>query len=362
MAITGQTTSCTQNTTINSVTTCTAATQATNLSCTTTDPTKTGSCGSIPTNNVSGTGAAGQDSNGGVVRCPPTFNSPLGVQNPASSAGTQSSYTNEATSYTISGAGGSNPTCVAQAPTSATSTCPIVACTTTGGGGGTCFQCGNPDVQCPRNCGGSPIIFDLSGNGFSLTDAAHGVLFDISDTGVPIQIGWTAKGAANAFLCLPDSNGMCDDGKDLFGNWTPQPPSNNPNGFAALAVYDQPTNGGNGDGVIDARDAIFSSLRLWIDANHDGISQPNELYTLPALGVTSISLNYKWDQRTDQYGNVFRYRAQVNPGDPASVGRVAYDVYFVTAASTASGRATSCPVPTRSVPTWSLVGSSFTKR
>ena len=181
-------------------------------------------------------------------------------------------------------------------------------------------------------CGQSPILLDLNGNGFHLTNAANGVKFDISGTNNPIQMGWTASGADNAFLCLPDSNGKCDDGKDLFGNVTPQPVSDTPNGFAALAVLDDPKNGGNGDGIIDSRDAIFASLRLWIDANHDGISQPEELHTLPSLGVNSISLNYKWDQRTDQYGNVFRYRSKVNPNDPdpSHVGKTAYDVFFVT--------------------------------
>jgi hypothetical protein len=148
--------------------------------------------------------------------------------------------------------------------------------------------------------------------------------------GHPIQMAWTAPGTNNAFLALPGADGLVHSGKQLFGNLTSQPVSKNPNGFAALAVYDLPANGGNGDGVIDARDAIFSSLRLWIDANHDGISQPEELHTLPSLGVTSISLNYKADRRTDQFGNVFRYHAQVNPGDPTSTGRVAYDVFFVT--------------------------------
>jgi hypothetical protein len=136
------------------------------------------------------------------------------------------------------------------------------------------------------------------------------------------------------FLCLPDANGKCDDGKDLFGNFTPQPASDHPNGFAALAMYDDPKNGGNGDGIIDSRDAAFASLRLWKDANHDGISQPEELYTLPSLGINSISLKYELSKRTDQYGNVFHYRAQVNPGETTNAGRMAYNVFFVKSSPT----------------------------
>lgn len=180
----------------------------------------------------------------------------------------------------------------------------------------------NPDPCC---CGGSPVIIDVGGQGFDLTSAQNGVRFDISGKGLVFQIAWTAPGANNAFLCLPDLNGMCDDGKDLFGNFTPQPSSSSPNGFAALAVYDQPANGGNGDGIIDSRDAIFSVLRLWIDVNHDGISQPNEIFTLPSLGIYSISLDYKLSERVDQYGNRFRYRTKVNSGRD-NVGRWAYDV------------------------------------
>ena len=213
--------------------------------------------------------------------------------------------------------------------------------------------CSNPvwnTATCIWTCSGSPIIIDISGQGFYLTSAASGVSFDISGTGTPIQMGWTAPGANNAFLALPGADGLVHNGKQLFGNFTPQPTSATPNGFAALAVYDDPKNGGNGDGVIDARDTIFSSLRLWIDANHNGIAEPAELHTLASLGVNSISLTYKEDRRIDQYGNLFRYHAQVNPGDVTNTGRIAYDVFFVTpnsptAKNTLNPEGSKCQVP-----------------
>jgi hypothetical protein len=149
-----------------------------------------------------------------------------------------------------------------------------------------------------------------------------------------VQVAWTAVNSGTAFLALPGDDGLVDNGKELFGNFTPQPPSNHRNGFAALAVYDTPEKGGNGDRIIDSRDSIFASLRLWLDENHDGASQPDELRTLPSLGVNSISLRYHPSMRRDQYGNLFRYRAKVNPENPndsSEVGRTAYDVFLTTA-------------------------------
>ena len=170
--------------------------------------------------------------------------------------------------------------------------------------------------------GSTPIIIDTDGSGFHLTSVKDGIKWDFYGDGKPFQIAWTASGSTNGWLAMPDKNGQITSARQLFSNIANQRVPGIDNGFNALAVYDT-----NADGVINAEDAPYwQELRVWIDANHDGISQPEELHRLDDIGIHSISLKYAESPYVDPFGNEFKLRGHLNPDRGDDVSRVIFDV------------------------------------
>jgi hypothetical protein len=146
-----------------------------------------------------------------------------------------------------------------------------------------------------------PLILDLDGDKIRLVGPSKLIRFDVDADGVPEFTGWPA-GKDDAFLVLDrNGNGIIDNGSELFGMTSRNPGQEN--GFVVLKQLDS-----NNDEIIDKRDTEWSKLRLWIDSNMDGRTQPdNELLKLETRGVIQIDLAYKTDKQSrDSHYNLFR--------------------------------------------------------
>ncbi len=106
-------------------------------------------------------------------------------------------------------------------------------CCLSGGGCEGWQVCYEPEVYDTLTCDcvyPSPIIIDVAGDGFRLTDAAGGVPFDINSDGRAERVGWTEVDSDDAWLALDrDGDGAVNGGTELFGNFTAQPPPHRQN-------------------------------------------------------------------------------------------------------------------------------------
>ena len=143
----------------------------------------------------------------------------------------------------------------------------------------------------------SPLIIDLDGDGIVTRHKDEGVYFDLDNNGSAERTGW--KNGGDAYLALDlNGNGIIDNGGELFGDYTLLGNGTRAkDGFAALRQYDL-----NKDGVIDENDEIWSSLRLWIDGNENGLSEEGELKTLSEMGIAAIKLTTTTVNTYDENG------------------------------------------------------------
>ncbi len=178
---------------------------------------------------------------------------------------------------------------------------------------------------------GSPIILDLGEPGLALTGLDDPVFFDIDADGSPEMVAWTAAEAEDAFLVFDrNNNWIVDDAMELFGDAvTLRDGTTSMHGYEALAEFDQPERGGNGNGFADTGDPGFWKLRLWTDKNHNGISEEGELELLIRQGIFSISLIFEEGSEIDAHGNVFSFRSPAFALDWRGIRRVeTTDVFF----------------------------------
>jgi hypothetical protein len=183
----------------------------------------------------------------------------------------------------------------------------------------------------------SPILIDTAGDGYRLTSAHEGVEFDLNDNGVNSErVAWTEADSDDGWLVLDrNGNGQIDSGAELFGSKTPAyldaVDPRTANGFDALLMTEGPSYGGGvPDGSIDARDAIYSRLRVWLDRNHNGKAEPEELQSLNSLGIVALGTSYKKIGRKDQHGNEFSLVGEilVRDANGGTSKRKVYDVYL----------------------------------
>ncbi|WP_317202683.1 SdrD B-like domain-containing protein [Janthinobacterium sp.] len=161
----------------------------------------------------------------------------------------------------------------------------------------------------------TPIVIDLNGDGIHTIARGdfHGS-FDLLGNGHAIQSGWISGN--DGFLAVDSNgNGRIDGIGELFGG------ASKGSGFAKLASFDS-----NGDGFVDAHDDKFAELRIWRDANSNGVTDAGELMSMHDAGVSSLTVHFTELPFLDANNNLHLERSSATLAGGKSVDMT--DVYF----------------------------------
>ena len=128
----------------------------------------------------------------------------------------------------------------------------------------------------------SPIILDLDGDGVEMRSIKKAkAAFDMNGDGIADDTGWA--GRDDGFLVIDRNNdGRITHASELsFAAEDAEARSD----LEALAALDN-----NGDGVLNDQDVRYGELKVWQDANGNGVTDAGELKTLAEVGIAEISL------------------------------------------------------------------------
>lgn len=167
----------------------------------------------------------------------------------------------------------------------------------------------------PSSSDGAPIVLDLNNTGFHFTAVSNSNAFLLN-----AQDGWRHRTAwvtgGNALLAYDRyGDGIVHDSSQIaFKQFMPDAQTD----LQGLAAFDS-----NHDQIIDQRDALWSKLGVWLDANENGLGEQGEYVSLNAAGITSISLvsdhQFSLSQGVSVYGKTTFTRANGTVGQAADV-------------------------------------------
>jgi hypothetical protein len=164
----------------------------------------------------------------------------------------------------------------------------------------------------------SPIILDLDGDGVEMRSIRRArAAFDMNGDGRLDNTGWTSGG--DGFLVIDrDNDGRISHASELsFASEDSDASSD----LEALAALDS-----NNDGVLNAADARFGELKIWVDADGDGITDAGELQTLADHDITEIGLRARHREGSADVGDNVLLSTAVftrSNGSTGTVGNVA---------------------------------------
>lgn len=181
---------------------------------------------------------------------------------------------------------------------------------------------GGPQCMCEMNggwwdtwnnlCANEPIVISLTprNDKIRLSAPEDGAFFDATGRGTKQKMSWILPRSSIGFLVLDrNGNGSIDDGTEWFGNNTPMSDgSKAAHGFVALRDLD---GGDESDGAVTPDDPWYWRLRVWVDANRNGLSERSELIPLNSAGITALSTKFETSDWIDANGNVYPYAAAV---------------------------------------------------
>ncbi len=190
-----------------------------------------------------------------------------------------------------------------------------------------------------------PLVLDLDGDGVEISVGAR-ASFDLDDDGYLERTAWV--GADDGFLVIDlnadgtrgAGDGIIDQGRELaFALWGDAGMTDLQALAEATDTDGQRVFDSNGDGRLDAADAVWTELRVWRDANQNGVTDAGELLSLDAAsvvvdgiqrsGITEIALSYDAGTTFEQtqnditvFGNTLRGLSSMTVGGVVATGAV----------------------------------------